>query len=387
MSAPRILHLVNAFSVGGVEVLALDLFRRLHPSRFEVEVVCLKSAGSLAAEMVAAGIRVETGIVRHRYDLLAAARLARRLGGRRFDLILVEPGRNALLLAAVARRVTRARATVSWIHATGKWGRRLQFNGTERRMLRGLDAVVAIAESQRDYLVADAGLDARNLVVIHNGVDAERFRPRGEARDAARAALGVAPEEVVVGIVASLTPEKGHALLVEAVARVASGAAGGAAPAIRLVVAGEGPERPAIEAAIARAGLGTRATLLGLRRDLDRALYPALDVQTLVSHPFRETLPISLMEGMACGLPVVATRVGSVADLVADGETGLLVAPGDVGGLAAALGALARDPGRRAALGRAGRARVVARFSLERMVEEYARLFERLIAREAAPRP
>jgi glycosyltransferase involved in cell wall biosynthesis len=93
------------------------------------------------------------------------------------------------------------------------------------------------------------------------------------------------------------------------------------------------------------------------------------------------------MEGMACGLPVVATRVGSVADLVADGETGLLVAPGDVGGLAAALGALARDPGRRAALGRAGRARVVARFSLERMVEEYARLFERLIAREAAPRP
>src|SRR6185503_18295217 len=106
---------------------------------------------------------------------------------------------------------------------------------------------------------------------------------------------------------------------------------------IRVLVAGEGGERAAIEAAIARAGLGTRVTLLGLRRDLDRDFYPALDLLVLASHPVRETLPISLMEGMAMGLPVVATRVGSVADLVADGETGLLVPPGDAGRLAGAI--------------------------------------------------
>ncbi len=392
MSAPRILHLVNAFSVGGVEVLALELFRRLHPARFEVEVACLKEPGTLAGELAASGIRVESGFVRGRFDLFGAGRLARALAGRRFDLILVEPGRNALLLAGVARQVTGARATVSWIHATGKWGRRSQFNGTERRILRRLDAVVAIAESQRDHLVADEGLDPKNLVVIHNGVDAERFRPRPEARSAARAALGIAPDEVAVGIVASLTPEKGHALLVEAVARIASpvdrpdasmagapsAGAASAPPRLRLLIIGEGPERAAIESAIARAGLSSRATLLGLRRDLDAAVYPALDIQALVSHPFRETLPISLMEGMACGLPVIATRVGSVADLVADNETGTLVAPGDADALAAALSALARDSARRAALGRAGRKRIVARFSLDRMVESYASLFDRL---------
>src|SRR5206468_4601758 len=97
---------------------------------------------------------------------------------------------------------------------------------------------------------------------------------------------------------------------------------------VRLVVAGEGPERPAIVAAIAAAGLEGCVTLLGLRHDLDRAVYPALDLLALVSHPFRETLPVSVLEGMSCGLAVVATRVGSVHELVRDGESGWLVPPG-----------------------------------------------------------
>jgi glycosyltransferase involved in cell wall biosynthesis len=376
VSAPRILYVANAFSVGGAETLALEMFRRFHPTRFEIEALLLKERGTLADDLAAAGVRVESGILRSRLDPLGPLRLARRLAGRRFDLLLVEPGRNALLLSALARRLTRARAVASWIHATGKWGRRSQFNGTERWFLRRLDAVVAIAETQRAHLERDERLRAENLVVIHNGVDTDRFRPRPEARAAARAALGIGDGDFAIGIVASLTPEKAHGVLVAAAARLRADGL-----PVRLFLAGEGGERAAIETAIADAGLSGEATLLGLRRDLERTFYPALDLQALVSRPFRETLPIALMEGMACGLPVVATRVGSVPDLVLDGETGFVVSPDDPGALAGAIHALIRHPLRRAAYGDAGRERIVEHFSLSKTLAAYGDLFDRLAAR------
>ncbi len=379
MTTPRVLYVGNSFPVAGSETLALELFRRLHPTRFHVEALLLKSpgtaaGGSLAGELAASGISIRSGILRSRLDPLGPFRLACSLAGRRFDLLFIEPGRNVLLLSALARWLVRARAVVSWIHATGKWGRPSQFNATERWFLRRLDAVVAIAETQRDYLVRDERLNPENLTVIHNGVDTERFRPRPELRAAARSALGLADGDFAIGIVASLTPEKAHGVLIETAARLRADGL----PA-RLLLAGEGGERSAIEAAIANAGLAGDATLLGLRRDLERTLYPALDLQVLVSHPFRETLPISLMEGMACGLAVVATRVGSVPDLVLDGETGFLVSPGDSGALAGAIHALVRHPGRRAAYGDAGRERIVEHFSLERTLAAYADLFGRLV--------
>jgi glycosyltransferase involved in cell wall biosynthesis len=381
VSAPRLLYLGNSLDVGGSEVLGLELFRRLHPGRFRIEGLCLKHRGRLAPEYEAAGIRIDSDVLRSRFDPLGPFRLARVLAGRRFDLLLVEPGRNALLAARLARRLGGARAVVSWVKATGKWGRSRQFNRTERILLGRLDAVVVIAESQRRHLVEREGLDPANLRLIPNGVDPERFRPRPELRTGARAVLGLAESEVAIGIVASLTPEKGHAVLIDAFARLrAEGLP------VRLLVAGEGPERPAIEADVARRGLQASVSLLGLRRDLDRHLHPALDLLALASHPFRETFPVSVLEAMASGLPVVATRVGSVAELVVDGETGTLVAPGDPGALAAALRGFATRPARRAAHGAAARERVERRFTLDRMVEAYAELFEGLVSPGASGR-
>ena len=370
---PRLLYIGNSLDVGGSEVLGLELFRRLHPARFQIEAVCLKARGALASEYENAGIRVDANILTSRLDPLGPVRLARTLAGRRFDVLLVEPGRNVLLLAMLARALTGARATVSWVKATGKWGRLRQFNATERALLRRLEAVVVIAEPQRNYLVETEGLDPANFQLIPNGIDIDRFRPRPELRAGARAALALADTDIAIGIVASLTPEKAHRVLIEAVARLrAEGVP------LALVVAGEGGERAAIEAALAAASLSDSTRMLGLRRDLDRAVYPALDLLALVSHPFRETLPVSILEGMASGLAVVATQVGSLPDLVLDGATGLLAPPGDANALAARIRALALDPARRAAFGLAGRERAVTHFTLERMVAAYAELFERL---------
>ncbi len=375
MNPPRLLYMGNSLDAGGSEVIGLELFRQLRSAGFQIDAVCLKWPGVLAREYEMAGVRVDANILAMRLDPLGPVRLARVLAGRRFDVLLVEPGRNVLLLAMLARLLTRARATASWVKATGKWNRRRQFNRTERALLRRIDAVIVIAETQRSYLVEREGLDPSNFHLIPNGIDLEKFQPRPALRGAARATLGIGEGDFAVGIIASLTPEKAHGVLIAAAARLrAEGLP------IRLVVAGEGPERAAIEAAIAGAGLGDDTILLGLRRDLDRSVYPALDLQVLVSHPFRETLPVSILEGMACGLPVVATRVGSVQDLVLDGVTGSLVPPGDACALAAAVRTLLLHPERRAAFGAAGRERAIRHFSLARMVAGYADLFERLAA-------
>jgi glycosyltransferase involved in cell wall biosynthesis len=167
--------------------------------------------------------------------------------------------------------------------------------------------------------------------VIPTGIDLSRFTPEG--RDAARAALGLGPDERAIGTVGRLVPVKGHADLLAAFAQFAQTA--------RLIVIGDGPEMAALRAQARSLGLGARVTFLGHRDDV-ADLLPGLDVFALSSHA--EGLPRSLLEAQACGVPVVATQVGSVAEAVCP-ETGHLVPPGNPDALANALAlALAAPP-------------------------------------------
>jgi glycosyltransferase involved in cell wall biosynthesis len=179
-----------------------------------------------------------------------------------------------------------------------------------------------------------------------------------------------------VGAVGRLSPEKGFDVFVRAAAIVARHR-----PDVSFVLYGEGPLRPALEELIRREGLVGRFVLGGFRQDLP-AVLPQLDVAVSSSHT--EGLPVALLEAMAAGLPVVATRVGGTPEVVADGVTGLLVPPNDPAALAAKVMALLDDP-RRAAMGEAGRRRVRDEFTFEAMAERYERLFAR-VARQPACR-
>jgi glycosyltransferase involved in cell wall biosynthesis len=145
-------------------------------------------------------------------------------------------------------------------------------------------------------------------------------------------------------------------------------------PEARFYVVGEGPERPRIEEKVRALGLGDAVRLTGRRRDLPEFL-PRLEILALASHPFRETFPLSTMEGMACGLPTVNTDVGSVRDLVVDGVTGLLVPPGDPARMAEAFVRLLRDPDLARGMGEAGRRRIEREFTLDLSVDAYRRYF------------
>ncbi len=366
----HILVLTNAFHTGGFEQLMLDLMRGLRRD-FRFRVCCLKEEGTLGPEIAREGIRIDSGLVRSTYDIGAVFRLTRLLRGERYDLLFVEPGRNALLAGEWIARSLRIPKRISAIHATRRWEKRRMFRPGEISLLRRLHGVILVAPTQRELLVREEGLDPRNLRVIPNGVDHRAFRPR-EAAELPPLADGPAPGEKAVGIVASLTPEKGHEIFLEAAARTRS-----EIPEARFYIVGEGPERESIEERIEALGLAGVVRLTGRRRDLPTFL-PRLSLLALSSHPFRETFPISTMEAMASALPTVNTDVGSVRDLVVPEETGLLVPPGDAVGMAGAFVRILRDPALGRRMGAAGRRRIEERFTLERTIEEYGLYFREI---------
>jgi glycosyltransferase involved in cell wall biosynthesis len=257
---------------------------------------------------------------------------------------------------------------------TGANARAKLYEAADRRVIRRMERVVAVSEGQA-VKVRRAGVRPDRVAVIRNAVHAERF----DAVDPAgrRALLDLFPRApgLVVGAIGRLSPEKGFDLLV-----VAAGAVAAERPEAGFVLFGDGPLRGALEEQVARAGLGGRFVLAGHRTDIDRFL-PHLDVMAMSSHT--EGLPVALLEAMAAGVPVVATAVGGIPEVVEEAASGYLVLPGDPAALADRLRRLLADAGERRAFGARGRARVREDFTFAAQAERYARLFAEVAAARA----
>jgi glycosyltransferase involved in cell wall biosynthesis len=226
-----------------------------------------------------------------------------------------------------------------------------------RRSFAAASALLAVSQPVADWLCA-RGVPAGRVHVVPNGVDPDRFAPPPpRPRDA----------PFTVGFVGTLKPWHGLDALVEAFELLRR-----QQPGARLLVVGDGPGRPGLEAALVARGLSERSRITGavnpaavppLLREMDAAVAPYPDLR-----PFYFS-PLKVVEYMAAGLPVVASRVGQVAQTVEHGVTGLLVPPGDPGALAAALTRLAGDPGLSCRLGRAARERAARQYSWDRVAD------------------
>jgi glycosyltransferase involved in cell wall biosynthesis len=207
---------------------------------------------------------------------------------------------------------------------------------------------------------------AEKVTVIPNGVDTYRFRSLPDSGLAVKTKLGIPPAAPVCGIVAALRPEKNHTLFLRAAALTAK-----QRPDAHFVIVGDGPERVKLERFAIEAGVAGATHFVGSRSDIPQVL-SAFDVFALTSH--NEANPVSILEAMACEIPVVSTRVGSVAESVAEGSTGYLVKPGDANALAENWIKLFADRASARALGATGRTVVEANWSLDGMVKGYERL-------------
>jgi len=352
-----ILFLCSELQRGGAERQWTQLVPALRERGFEPRVLALRDTGPFYDELSAAGIPVACAYLKSRFDV-GGLRRAFALAGR--PALVVSQGTNALVVGeAIATRAHVAHVTIE--HAASGLSRRRHRRLLTRFMSRLIEHVVAVGESQAAELER-RGYRAEQITLIRNGVP--RLAPT-RARDQVRAELGLAADAVAVMLVATLRPEKNVPLFLAAVEGAAV-----QEPGIRGFIAGGGPLlRPIRELA----GASGPTTVLGERDDVPNLL-AAADIVCLTSDA--EAMPMVLLEASSLGRPLVATDVGGNREVVVDGETGLLVPPGDLGGLAGAFLCLARDPELRRAMGERALARHEELFTLERMVDGYRSLIE-----------
>ena len=243
----------------------------------------------------------------------------------------------------------------------------------DRALMPLSDTVVAVSQGQAEYLRDEMGIPPERITVIYNGIDASAFgeRKEGQERSGALRALGVPAESPVVVIVAALRPEKNHELLLNALSLCRCDFPP------NLLIIGEGVEESRLRLAVQSKGLTERVFWLGLRSDIPHLLSLA-DVLVLSSSPVVETFPLCVLEAMAASLPVISTRVGSLGEMVVEGESGFLTPPGDAEALARALETVLNSPERALAMGVAGRQRVLRNFNRRSMVEKTARLLRKI---------
>lgn len=377
-----VVTLVDRLIHGGAERLAAEIATRLDPERF-ASTLCVtrwsdpaharspEVAEQARREADAAGVRFLGLTRRGRWDLAAWGPLVRLLRSGAVDVVHGHMfGSN--VWAVVLGRLTGVPVVIAHEHS---WA----FSGDRTRRLvdrhvigRGSDAVIACSEEDRRRMIEVEGIAAGRVLFVPNGIAAREPTPGLNPR----LELGLAADAPVVGSVGALRPEKRFDVLLRAAARLVA-----AWPGLRVVIVGAGPERGRLEALAAELGLVDAVMLLGARTDVPDVIR-AFDVAVNCSD--FEGTPLSVLEYMEAGLPVVATRVGGLPSLIDHGVHGLLVPRRDPTAMADALDDLLADGDRRRAMGAAGRRRRRAEFDLEVMVDRLEDLYERLYAYRAA---
>jgi glycosyltransferase involved in cell wall biosynthesis len=379
VAAPlRILELVVSTDLGGGPAQVKELIARLPRAEFSVTVAG-PAGGAYGRAFTESGARF-VGIAVDQLGPRPFLDVLRLIRQGKIDIVHSH-GKGAGLYGRLAAR----RAGIAAIHtfhgihyADYPVGGGRAYVMLERGLARITRAIVHVSESQA-LEAATLGLapPGRSHVIV-NGIDAKHIAATAMTRAAARQILQLEPDALVLGTVARFDPVKGLDTLLRAFAVVAADRA-----AARLLLVGDGPEGPRLRALAATLGIEARVRLPGFLADASRFL-PALDLYVSASR--KEGLPLALLEAMACGLPVAATRVPGHVDVIEEGVTGLLVAPDDPGGLDRAMGDLVAEPARRSAMGQAGRRRVELCFSASHMAAETADLYRSVAGRFAGGR-
>ena len=367
MQALHLLFVCSALHTGGAERHWSILIPALAERGFTVRLLTLVGRGRFFDEIEAAGVPCESAELKSRWDVRGIRR-AIELAKPAPDIVVTQET-NALVVGHfIANGADAAHVIVE--HRSPGRPRGLHRDLIARVVARRVDYAVAVSRSQLPELAA-VGLDCRRLRVIYNGL--APLRPT-RSRAQVRASLGIKSADFVALVIASLRPQKQLPVFIEAIA-----SANATDSRIKGLVAGGGPDLDALQRlAVER---GSSVTLLGERADVANLIL-ASDVVCLTS--WTEATPFSLIEAMALARPVIAARVGGVDELVVDGETGTVVSEPDAVQFSSALCALVADRTRAQVLGQEGARRYGRFFTADRMLDEYAMLFQEIVRKRSA---
>jgi glycosyltransferase involved in cell wall biosynthesis len=359
----RIVHYITPSQIGGAEVHVSALASKLRQRGHDVTVIC-PHGRPLVAELVARGLRVRAPRTIGKFDPLTLARVVRWLRRDRAQVIHTHLS-TASLLGSIAARMAGIPA-IATVHGLNT---RTCFNWAH--------AIIAVSNAVKQHLVAQR-MPPERITVVHNGVDM-RALSRSDESAAVRRQWGIPREAPLLITVGRLTATKGHRDLLQALTKLLTDQRW---EQVRLLIVGTGPLLADLQGYSVRAGLGERVIFAGFQRDVVPFLQAA-DIFALPS--VREGLSLSALEAMAIGKPVIACRVGGTPEVVVDGKTGLLVAPGRPVELADALERLLAHPEEASTMGAAGQRRVREAFDFEQMVSKIEAIYRDVIAGRASP--
>jgi glycosyltransferase involved in cell wall biosynthesis len=357
----KVFQLISSAGHYGAEAMLLNLSRSLVERGCEVTVGIFHNEHApnleIAARAVACGLQTEILECRGRLDIGAVRALRSLLRTEKPEVLHLHGYKADVYgaLAAYGGNIPRVATCHNWLSGTTALG---LYNRIDLLALRSCRRLAAVSDAVASIL-RTSGIPPQRIAVIPNGIDIASFESAAPAIDF--------PGRPILGMVARLDMNKGFGPLLHALVEITKHC-----PEILLVVAGEGPARSEIERSIIDLQLHNNVRLLGDRKDMPE-LYASFDFFVLPS--LNEGMPLTVLEALASGLPVVATRTGAIPSVVRDGVSGILVEPGDVGSLAAAILKLTRDPELRDRMGAAGRQKVRAEYTASSMAHRYLELY------------
>jgi len=370
---PTVCHVIHALGVGGAEML-VDVMLRQLSGEYRGIVAVLDGVGEIGDQLAQDGFHVEHLHRAPGLDHSCSRRLADLV--ERENVTLLHAHQYTPFFQCLLGRGFTGRTPILFTehgrhypdHPSRK---RTVFN---RLMLKTQDQLIACGGAVRRALIDNEGLPEQRVDIVYNGVDLNTMgaAPTG-ARENVRREFGIGAEEVLAVQIARLHELKDHDTAIRAIETARR-----AFPSLRLLLVGDGDQRSAIEASIAARGLQEHVILAGTRRDVS-SLLAAADMFLLTS--ISEGIPLTVIEAMAAHLPVVATAVGGVPEMVDEGVTGFLTNEGDDKTLAARIVRLASDPAERRTMGTAGRKKADRQFSLHSMMEAYRGLYREMVIR------
>lgn len=375
---PLIVHVLYRLDTGGMERIVVSLINRTG-ERYRHAVVCLTDFGVMRKDIADATVPCVALHKKPGKDWLFYVRLWRTLRRLKPDMVQTY-NLGALDLGPVVR-LAGVRRLVHAEHgrdAADPKGDNLHYQRLRRWMAPFISRYVAVSPDLQRWLIDDVGIRPSKVAYIANGVELDAFRPT-RSRPEWRPKLGnfAPPGTLLVGNVARLDKVKDHAGLLRAFQRLINETGNSG---YRLIIAGDGPQRAALERQVVELGLVPAVRLLGNRDDVAELL---AECDVFVLSSIAEGMPVTVLEAMAARLPVVATDVGGIAAVVEAGVTGALVPPRDPQALADALRVYLADAEQRRRHGDAGYAQVTARFSLATMVSAYVTLYDGLLGKRA----
>lgn len=366
MTNKKVLHIVEDLKIGGLERVIASIVLGLDKTRYLSLVWCLSRGGEIAEELTNKGVEVKILGMNSYHNPLQIIALSRLIKKSKIDIIHTH-GYFGSTFGRLAALLARTPIIIAHVHTT-YYGFKKQNIVIERILSRFTDRIVCVSKAVKEFVVKTENIPEEKTCLIYNGV--ERSYPVDFDID--RKNLGIEDKELVGITVASLTPHKGHRVLIDAIRIICK-----KHKHIKFLIVGDGPLRNNLEAYVKDVQLSSKIIFMGQRKDVASLL--RLATFFVLPSTEREGLGIALVEAMSEGLPLIGTRVGGIPEVIEDNVNGLLVTPGDSLELAAAVGKLITDKAMQGRMGEMGKEIYRKKFTQARMNQSIEALYDGII--------